>query len=347
MISSIEPRVENSRDADEQPVKVKTSIDWPPLLLMPILALVCLLLIGAVDTWLMLTVNGLAMGMIIFIIASGLTLIFGLMDVFNFGHGAFIAIGAYIAYTVLGYFSDWVAADDLARNLAVVAAATLAAVLITGILGWVFERVLIRKVYGQPLTQILITMGGMIVCEELIKAVWDAKLKTFLLPTTLRGSIMLAGAAIEKYRIFAVVIGLIVFVGMMLVLNRTKLGLLIRAGVQDREMVECFGYPVKSLFVGVFVGGSALAGLGGVMWVLYQQLLYPQMGSSVNILIFIVIMIGGLGSIGGSFLGAMLVSLLANYIVFLSPKVALVSNILLMVVIFVWRPHGLYKVTSR
>ena len=146
---------------------------------------------------------------------------------------------------------------------------------------------------------------------------------------------------------FALIVGLAVFVAMLFVLNRTKVGLLIRAGVQDREMVESLGYRIRRLFVGVFVAGSALAGLGGVMWGLYQQNVIPQMGAQVNILIFIVIIIGGLGSAGGCFVGALLVGLMANYTGFLAPKVALFSNILLMVAILLWRPQGLYPVAKR
>ncbi len=131
------------------------------------------------------------------------------------------------------------------------------------------------------------------------------------------------------------------------VLARTKLGLLIRAGVQDREMVESLGYRIERLFIGVFVAGSALAGLGGVMWGLYQQNVIPQMGAQVNVLIFIVIIIGGLGSTGGCFIGALLVGLLANYTGYLAPKVALFSNIGLMALILLWRPQGLYPVAKR
>ncbi|MCZ8076778.1 MAG: branched-chain amino acid ABC transporter permease, partial [Paucibacter sp.] len=130
-------------------------------------------------------------------------------------------------------------------------------------------------------------------------------------------------------------------------LNRTKLGLLIRAGVQDREMVESLGYRVRRLFVAVFVGGSALAGLGGVMWGLYQQGVTPQIGAQVNVLIFIVIIIGGLGSTVGCLVGALLVGLLANYTGFLAPKLALFSNIGLMVAVLMWRPQGLYPLGQR
>jgi branched-chain amino acid transport system permease protein len=138
-----------------------------------------------------------------------------------------------------------------------------------------------------------------------------------------------------------------VFAAMHWVLSRTKVGLLIRAGVQDREMVESLGYRIGRLFVGVFIAGSALAGLGGVMWGLYQQIVTPEMGSQVNVLLFIVIIIGGMGSVGGCFIGALLVGLVSNYTGFLAPKVALFSNILLMVIVLLWRPRGLYSVGNR
>ena len=167
------------------------------------------------------------------------------------------------------------------------------------------------------------------------------------MPEPLRGAFYLGDAAIEKYRVVAAIVGLAVFALLAWTLSRTKVGLLIRAGVQDREMVEALGYRIRRLFVGVFVAGSALAGMGGVMWGLYQQSVSPQIGAQVNILIFIVIIIGGLGSTLGCFIGALLVGLMANYTGFLAPKVALFSNIALMVTILLWRPQGLYPVTNR
>ena len=322
-------------------------LDRLPLLLVPALALVALPLIGSPSTWVTLTVAGLAMGMIIFIIASGLTLVFGLMDVLNFGHGVFITLGAYLAVSVLGAMTGWTASESLLLNLLAVLPAMLVAMAVAGGVGFAFERVIIRPVYGQHLKQIMITMGGMIVGEELIKVIWGAQSIPLPLPTAFRGSLLLGEAAVEKYRLIAVVIGLGVFAAMFWVLSRTKIGLLIRAGVQDREMVESLGYRIRRLFIGVFVAGSALAGLGGVMWGLYQQNVTPQIGSQVNILIFIVIIIGGLGSVGGCAIGALLVGLLANYTGFLLPKVALFSNILLMVIVLLWRPQGIYPVAKR
>ncbi|CAN5870229.1 branched-chain amino acid ABC transporter permease [soil metagenome] len=328
-------------------VKFELDFDWKPLLLVPVLALVALPLVGTASTWLTLTIAGLAMGMIIFIIASGLTLVFGLMDVLNFGHGVFIALGAYVATTVLGGMQDWTSVDSLGRNLVALLPALLLAMLAAGALGVVFERFIVRPVYGQHLKQILITMGGMIIGEELIKVVWGPQQIPLLPPAALQGTVFWLGASIEKYRLLAVAIGLVVFLVLAWTLSRTKIGLLIRAGVQDREMVESLGYRIRRLFIGVFVVGSALAGLGGVMWGLFQQSVVPQIGAQVNVLIFIVIIIGGLGSTGGALIGALMVGLMANYSGFLAPKVALFSNILLMVGVLLWRPQGVYPVANR
>ena len=287
------------------------------------------------------------MGMIIFIIASGLTLVFGLMDVLNFGHGVFIALGAYLATSVFASMTDWTTSPELWRNLVALFATMLVAMTLAAAVGWAFERVLVRPVYGQHLKQILITMGGMIIGEELIKVVWGATPIAVEMPEALRGVLTLGDAAVEKYRLFATAVGLVVLALMLFTLGRTKVGLLIRAGVQDREMVESLGYRIRRLFVGVFVVGSALAGLGGALWGIYQHGVVPQIGAHVNVLIFIVIIIGGLGSTTGCLVGALLVGLMANYTGFLAPKVAMFSNIGLMVAVLLWRPQGLYPVANR
>ena len=322
-------------------------LDKIPLALVPVIALAALPLIPSLPTWITLTVAGLAMGMMIFIMASGLTLVFGLMDVMNFAHGAFITVGAFVATSVLLPLSAWTHADSLWMNLAALLLAILASMAVSGLLGVAFERVIIKPVYGQHLKQILITMGGLIVAEQLIIVIWGPDMIALSKPMTLRGSFIFGDIAIEKYRVLAVLVGLAVFAAMFLVLNRTRVGLLIRAGVEDSEMVESLGYRIRRVFIGVFTAGSALAGLGGVMWALYQETVTSGMGMHVMILIFIVIIIGGLGSVGGCFIGALLVGLVANYVGFLAPKVALGSNILLMVLILLWRPQGLYPVAKR
>ncbi|MFN3302610.1 MAG: branched-chain amino acid ABC transporter permease [Roseateles sp.] len=322
-------------------------LDPRPLALLAAIMLLALPLTGSASTWLNLTLAGIAMGLIIFVIASGLTLVFGLMDVLNFGHGVFIALGAFMATTVLAAIGPWATSPDVLSNLTALAAACLAGMAIAAAVGVVFERVLVRPVYGQHLKQILITMGGMIIGEELIKASWGAQMIPLPMPETLRGIFLVGDVAVEKFRLLACGLGLVVLVALLLVLNRTKIGLLIRAGVQDREMVEALGYRIRRLFVGVFVAGAALAGLGGVLWALVQQGVEPQIGAKVNLLLFIVIIIGGLGSTVGCLVGALLVGLVANYVGFIAPKAALFSNIGLMVAILLWRPQGLYPVGAK
>jgi branched-chain amino acid transport system permease protein len=256
-------------------------------------------------------------------------------------------VGAFIATTVLGVMGGYVNTPDLLPNLFAVGVACLVGMAVAGAVGFAFERVLVRPVYGLHLKQILITMGGMIIGEELLKLHYGSQLVPLPLPEGLRGSIVLGDVALERFRLVAMLVGLAVLGTLLWVLNRTKVGLLIRAGVQDREMVESLGYRIRRLFVGTFVVGSALAGLGGVLWGLYQQGVTPRIGHEVNVLIFIVIIIGGLGSTAGCLVGALLVGLMANYTGFLAPKVALFSNIGLMVLILLWRPEGLYPVARR
>jgi branched-chain amino acid transport system permease protein len=330
-----------------KPVIPGRSIDWQPLLLVPVVALIALPLVGSTSTWATLTLAGLAMGMMIFIMASGLTLVFGLMDVLNFGHSAFITLGAYSTTILVLPLAAWLGADSLTLNLLALLAMIALAMLITGVTGYFFERVIIKPVYGKHLHQILVTVGGLIVAQQLIIVLWGPIQITLPLPTAFRGIIVIGDIAVERYRLIAVVIGLIVFASMLLVLNRTKIGLLIRAGVENGEMVEALGYHIRRLFIGVFVAGSALAGLGGVMWAFYREALTAGMGLELLVLVFIVVIIGGLGSVGGCFIGSLLVALTSNYTGFLAPKLALGSNILLMVLILLWRSRGLYPVANR
>ena len=310
--------------------------------LLPVaLAAVAFILIGAPSSWATLTVAGLAMGMMVFLMASGLSLVFGLMDVLNFGHSAFVSFGAFIAATVLAGLSTWLAADSVALNTAALVMAFLAAILFGLVAGWFFETVIIRPVYKDHLRQILITMGAMIVAEQTILAFWGGTPFTVLRPHFLEGSWIIGDVSIEIYRGFAFLLGLAVFVGLYLVMNRTRIGLLVRAGVENREMVEALGFRVDRLFIAVFMLGSGLAALGGAMWAGYETLITPALGSELMIIVFIVVIIGGLGSIEGTLLGAILVGLMSNYLGFLAPKMALASNMILMVAILLWRPNGL------
>tara|TARA_Y100000815_G_scaffold275792_1_gene317766 strand:+ start:28646 stop:29632 length:987 start_codon:yes stop_codon:yes gene_type:complete len=312
-----------------------------------ILMVVSLPLVGSFSSWVTLTVAGLAMGMMIFLMASGLSLVFGLMDVLNFGHSAFISFGAFIAATVLAALAAWVGADSLTLNFLALFAALGAATLFGLAAGWFFERVIVKPVYSDHLRQILITIGALIVAEQIILALWGGSPMPVPRPALLEGSFVIGDVAIETYRVFAFFLGLVVFIALSLVLNRTRIGLLIRAGVENREMVEALGFRIDRLFIAVFMVGSALAAMGGAMWAGYQGLISGTLGSELMILVFIVVIIGGLGSIEGSLLGALLVGLLGNYVAFIFPKLSLASNMILMMAILLWRPLGLRPAAGK
>jgi branched-chain amino acid transport system permease protein len=311
------------------------------MLLPVLLALIGFLLIGRPSTWMTLTVAGLAMGMMIFLMASGLSLIFGLMDVLNFGHSAFVSFGAFIAASVLALSGGWVTGGNGALNILALVMAISAATAFGALAGWAFERIIVKPVYKDHLRQILITMGALIVADELILMVWGGAPIPVPRPAILTGSLVIGDVSIEIYRIFAFLLGLAVYIAMHFALNRTRIGLLIRAGVENREMVEALGFRIDRLFIAVFMAGSALAAMGGAMWAGYQGLITTAIGAEMMILVFIVVIIGGLGSIEGSLLGAILVGLMANYVAFLFPKMSLASNMILMMAILLWRPFGL------
>ena len=160
-------------------------------------------------------------------------------------------------------------------------------------------------------------------------------------PAFLEGSLLIGEASIDIYRVFAFFVGAAVYAALYMLLNRTRIGLLIRAGVENREMVEALGFRIDRLFIGVFMLGSALAAMGGAMWAGYETLISPALGAEMMIIVFIVVIIGGLGSIKGTLLGAIMVGLVGNYVGFLAPKMALASNMILMMAILMWRPSGL------
>lgn len=310
--------------------------------LLPVaLAAIAFVLIGAPSSWVTLTIAGLSMGMMVFLMASGLSLVFGLMDVMNFGHSAFISFGAFVAASVLAALGSWLGSDSILLASAALGLAMLAAIAFGLAAGLFFETVIIRPVYRDHLRQILITMGALIVSEQIILAVWGGTPVTVLRPSFLDGAWIIGDVSIEIYRIFAFCIGATVFAGLLVLLNRTRVGLLIRAGVENREMVESLGFKIDRLFIGVFMLGSALAALGGAMWAGYETLITPALGGEMMIVVFIVVIIGGLGSIEGTLLGAIIVGLTANYIGYLAPKLALASNMILMMAILMWRPSGL------
>ncbi|WP_062350784.1 branched-chain amino acid ABC transporter permease [Bacillus kwashiorkori] len=278
-----------------------------------------------------LIINGFATGMLIFLLAAGLTLIFGLMSVLNFAHGGFFAWGAYTSVWLFG----------LTNNFLI---AILGAMLAGAILGVFTEKFIIKPVYGNHVRQILITLGLMLVLSELLKVVWGPNQLIAKAPSYLSGSWEFGDIIIIKYRLFIIVIGLLVFTLVYLLLKKTKLGLIVRAGVINKEMVQALGINIQKVFLFVFILGSAMAALGGALLAPYSGVIYAEMGLEFAILAFIVVVIGGMGSFPGSLFAAILVGLSGSFMAYYVPELSLAVNMLLMTVVLIFRPQGLFKV---
>ena len=306
------------------------------LLLLPLLAI-------QPKTYLTLTIAGLAMGMLLFLVASGVSIIFGLMDVLNFAHGALFAWGAYVGFSVFQLLMKWVEADSILQNLAVFLTAMVTAMITVAILGIILERVVVRRVYGNHLFQILITFGATIVLVELIRVFWGPNDEVTTVPLTFSGNWDIMDVIVSRYRIICIFLGAIVYGVIQLILKKTKLGTIVRAGVEDRDMVQAMGHNIYLLFTGVFAVGAGLAALGGVAMSIFSLQVYPDMGGTYLLFAFIVVIIGGLGSVTGSLVGALIVGLSYNYVAYLVPWAAAGVNVLIMIIILLIRPTGLFQ----
>jgi branched-chain amino acid transport system permease protein len=276
-----------------------------------------------------LTLNGLATGMLIFLLAAGLTLIFGLMDVLNFAHGGLFAWGAYSGiwiYTTTGSFFIGI----------------IGAILTGFILGIITEKWIIKPVYGNHVQQILITLGLMLVLSEMLKVVWGPNQLTANPPEYLRGSWEIGDMIIIKYRVFIIAVGLLVFAGVQFLLKNTKIGLVVRAGVMNKEMVQALGINIKKVFMFVFMIGSGMAALGGVLFGPYSGVIHAGMGMEFAILAFIVVVIGGMGNFTGSVMAAILVGLSGSFMAYYVPELSLAVNMLLMAIVLIVKPQGLF-----
>ncbi|MHA6261103.1 branched-chain amino acid ABC transporter permease [Sporosarcina sp. CAU 1771] len=276
-----------------------------------------------------LTINGLATGMLIFLLASGLTLIFGLMSVLNFAHGGLFAWGAFSGIWFYGATGSFFLG-------------ILGAILTGAALGFVTEKLIIRPVYGNHVQQILITLGFMMVLTEMLKVVFGPNQIAAKVPPYLAGSWEFGDVLIIKYRLFIIIVGFLVFGIFQYILKRTKIGLIVRAGVINKDMVQALGINIKRVFLLVFMTGSALAALGGVLFAPYSGVIYAEMGMEFAILAFIVVVIGGMGSFPGSLIAAILVGLTGSYMAYYVPVLSLAVNMILMAIVLIFRPQGLF-----
>ena len=275
--------------------------------------------------------NGLQLGTMLFLMAAGLTLVFGIMHLINLAHGSLYMIGAYVAATVQQATGSF--------TLGLLAALPAAA-----LVGMAMEAIALRRLYDRDhLDQVLATFGLILFFNELVKIVWGPQAYFMAVPAALSGSVeILPGAPYPAYRLAIVATGIAAALFLYLLITRTRIGMLIRAGATNREMVNALGVNVDRLYMLVFGLGAALAGLAGVM---AGPLLALEVGMGENILIlaFVVIVIGGIGSVRGAFVAALLVGLADTFgRVLLPGALSEMTIYILMAAILVWRPQGLF-----
>jgi len=276
--------------------------------------------------------SGLANAMFLFLIASGLSLIFGVTRIVNFAHGSFYMLAAYLTYSLTAMLPGGPAAFYLGALLAALAVAAL---------GGLVEVLLLRRVYRAPeLYQLLLTFALVLVVADAVRYIWGADNKTGPAAPGLAGSVPIAGQLFPSYDLAIIAFGPLVALGLWLLFHRTRWGILIRAATQDREMVAALGVDQSRLFTSVFVLGSFLAGLGGALQV-PRLALTTVMDTSVIVEAFVVVVIGGMGSVWGALLASLLIGVLNAYGVLLLPKIAIVLIFVVMAVVLVVRPWGL------
>ncbi len=287
-------------------------------------------------TLLVQCLNALQYGLLLFLIASGLTLIFGIMNVINLAHGSFYMIGAYMAFSLApivdatfggGFFSTMIVG-------------VLLAVLLGYILEWAFFSYLYER---DHLQQVLMTYGLILVFEEIRSLLVGDDVHGVKPPAFLAGAIPLGDLmTYPVYRLFISVVCLGLAIGMYFVLNKTRLGMMIRAGSTNREMVQSLGIDINMLYRVVFAAGVAIAAFAGMVAAPVSSV-YPGMGNSVLIICFVVVVIGGIGSVKGAFVAALLIGLVDTFGKVIFPQAAGVLVYLLMAVILLWKPNGLFR----
>ena len=291
-----------------------------------------------VATFLVQCLNALQYGLLLFLVASGLTLIFGIMGVINLAHGSFYMIGAYMAYALAPVF----AAHAGWGFFATLAVGLVLAVALGYALEWAFFSFLYQR---DHLQQVLMTYGLILVFEELRSMLAGDEVHGVAAPGWLSGSVPLGDLmSYPVYRLFMSAVCLAIALGMYVVISRTRLGMMIRAGASNREMVQSLGIDIQFLYRVMFAAGVALAVLAGMLAAPVSSV-YPGMGNQVLIICFVVVVIGGIGSVRGALAAALLVGIVDTFGKVLFPQAAGVLVYVLMAIVLLWKPDGLFKAT--
>jgi branched-chain amino acid transport system permease protein len=283
-----------------------------------------------VQFWIVQTLNSLALGGLLFLLASGFSLIFGLMRVANLTHGAFFMLGAYLGANILRSVEGanlWEAA--LIAGIAV------------ALVGGLLERLVLRRLAGNPLGQVLVTLGLSFIIADACLMIWGGDPIPVPTPPALSRPLLLAGFAFPTYRLVVVLIAVASAIGLYFMLDKTRLGAMIRAGVDDMQMARGVGIPVSALFTAVFCLGAGLAGAGGVLGGPILSA-YPGLDADMLPLALIVVILGGVGSLMGAFVGSFLIGFIYTFGTALFPDLAYVILFLPMIVVIAYRPQGLF-----
>jgi branched-chain amino acid transport system permease protein len=290
-------------------------------------------------TFLIQVLNGVQYGLLLFLVASGLTLVFGIMGIINLAHGSFYMVGAYLAWSLSQQFGS-------------LALAILAGVVLTVVIGMALEWLLINKLYHRDhLYQVLLTYGLILMFEELRSVIWGNDVHGVAIPEWLAASIRLTDTlSYPVYRLWISAVCLVLAVLMYLLIQRTRLGMMIRAGASNREMTQSLGINIQLVYRVVFALGVALAAFAGMIAAPVSSV-FPGMGNQVLIICFVVVVIGGIGSVKGAMAGAILIGLvdtfgkvveveIAGFRVL--PELAGMTVYLLMAMVLLWRPEGIF-----
>jgi len=278
--------------------------------------------------WIIQTLNSVAYGGLLFLLSSGFSLIFGLMRIPNLAHGAFFMLGAYFGATLIGHgVNFWVAA--------------LLSGLGAGLLGLLLERLMLRRLAGNEQGQVLVTLGISFIVADVCLMVWTGDPVPVPAPAALRAPLLFHGLAFPTYRLVVLAVALVAAAGLHLLIERTRLGAMIRAGVDDMEMARGVGIPISRLFMTVFLIGTALAGIGGTLGgpILNAD---PGLDQQMLPLALVVVILGGVGSLTGAFVGSFIVGFLYNFGTALLPDLAYFVLFFPMVLVLVLMPQGLF-----
>ncbi len=280
------------------------------------------------EFWIVQTFNGLSYGALLFLLASGLSLIFGVMRIVNLAHGSYFLLGGYVGLSVIWRTKSF--------PLALLAGATAIALVGVGM-----ERLFLRRLAGQTLGQVLMTVGFALIFQDLALLIWGGDPYSLPLPGPLQGVVIAGGLRFPRYRLFIMVLAAVIGAGLWLALDRTRVGAMIRAAVDDAEMAQGVGIRVPTISLGVFALGAFLAALGGVVGGGFLGV-YPGLDFEILPYAFVVVIVGGLGSLPGAMVGSLLVGLLDNFGKALFPELAYFTLFAPMALILALRPTGLF-----